>query len=74
MKLPVLSSRKVCRFLEKEGFEFVRQKGSHKFYRHPDGRTTVVPMHSNKPIKRGLLKGILKEIKMSREEFFTKYN
>lgn len=74
MKLPVLSSRKVCRFLEKEGFEFVRQKGSHKFYKHPDGRTTVVPMHSNKPIKRGLLKGILKEIKMSREEFFTKYN
>ncbi len=72
MKLPLLSSRELCRFLEKEGFECIRQKGSHKFYRHPDGRTTVVPMHFNKDIKRGLLKGILDEIQMSREEFFKK--
>jgi len=44
--------------------------GSHRFFRHSDGRTTVVPIHSNKDIKRGLLRGILNEIKMSREEFF----
>ncbi|HLD06410.1 MAG TPA: type II toxin-antitoxin system HicA family toxin [Candidatus Nanoarchaeia archaeon] len=63
----------MCRFLEKEGFLFVRQRGSHRFYRHPDGRTTVVPIHSDKKIKRGLLKGILNEIKMSRGEFFSRY-
>lgn len=74
MKLPLLSSKELCKFLEKEGFQFIRQKGSHKFYRHPDGMTTVVPAHSNKDIKRGLLKGILDEIKMDREEFFKKYN
>ncbi len=73
MKLLLLSSKEVCKFLEKEGFECIRQKGSHRFYRHPDGRTTVVPVHSNKDIKRGLLKGILDEIQMSREEFFLKY-
>ncbi len=73
MKLPLLSSKELCRFLEKEGFQFIRQKGSHKFYRHPDGRTTVVPVHSGKDIKRGLLSGILDEIKISREEFFRKY-
>ena len=73
MKLPVLSSKEVCKFLEKEGFVTLRQKGSHRFYRHTDGRTTVVPMHSNKEIKRGLLKGILDEIRMTREEFFKKY-
>ncbi len=72
MKLPLLSAKEVCKFLEKEGFVAIRQKGSHKFYRHPDGRTTVVPIHSNKDIKRGLLKGILEEIHMSREEFFKK--
>jgi len=72
LKLPILSSKDVCKFLEKEGFETVRQKGSHKFYRHSDGRTTVVPIHSNKPVSRGLLRGILKEIKMDREEFFRK--
>ena len=73
MKLPVLSSKEVCKFLEKEGFQAIRQKGSHRFYRHSDGRTTVVPMHSGKDIKRSLLKGILNEIRMSREEFFKKY-
>ena len=73
MKLPLLSSKELCKFLEREGFECIRQKGSHRFYKHPDGRTTVVPVHSNKDIKRGLLKGILDEIGMSREDFFEKY-
>ena len=73
MKLPLLSSKEVCHFLEKEGFQVIRQKGSHCFYRHPDGRTTVVPIHSNKDIKRGLLKAILDEINFSREDFFRRY-
>ena len=72
MKLPLLSSKELCKFLEREGFKSIRQRGSHKFYRHTDGRTTVVPMHSNKDIKRGLLKGILDEIRMKREDFFKK--
>ena len=72
MKLPLLSSKQLCKFLEKEGFKAIRQKGSHKFYRHQDGRTTVVPIHSNKDVKRGLLKGILDEIKMERKDFFKK--
>jgi len=72
MKLPLLSSKKLCSFLEKEGFTCLRQKGSHKFYKHEDGRTTVVPVHSNKDISRGLLKAILDEIEIDREEFFFK--
>ena len=73
MKLPLLSSKEVCKFLEKEGFQFIRQRGSHVFYRHSDGRTTVVPMHSNKDVKRSLLREILNEIRITREEFFKKY-
>ncbi|HLD19521.1 MAG TPA: type II toxin-antitoxin system HicA family toxin [Candidatus Nanoarchaeia archaeon] len=73
MKLPLLSSKEICKFLEKENFHLIRQKGSHRFYRHSDGRSTVVPMHSNKDISRGLLKAILNEIKMEREEFLKKY-
>lgn len=72
MKLPLMSSQELCRFLQKEGFVLVRQKGSHRFYRHSDGRTTVVPMHSNKDIKRSLLLGILHEIRTTREEFMEK--
>lgn len=36
----------VIKFLDKKGFYLQRQKGSHLFYRHPDGRTTVVSKHS----------------------------
>ncbi|KHO45326.1 MAG: hypothetical protein QS98_C0011G0021 [archaeon GW2011_AR3] len=72
MKLPLLSSRELCKFLEKEGFKAERQKGSHRFYKHADGRSTVVPVHANKDISRGLLKAILEEIGMEREEFFRK--
>ena len=74
MKLPLLTSKELCKFLEKEGFVSIRQKGSHKFYRHPDGRTTLVPIHHGKDIKRTLLKAILNEIRMNREEFFRKRN
>ncbi|HIH38401.1 type II toxin-antitoxin system HicA family toxin [Candidatus Woesearchaeota archaeon] len=59
MKLLILSSKDLCRFLEQEGVTAIRQKGSQKFYRHVDGRTTLVPIHANKPISRGLLRGIL---------------
>lgn len=72
MKLPILTSKELCKFLEKEGFLPIRQKGSHRFYQHPDGRTTLAPI-SSKPISRGLLSGILDEIQMDRNEFFKKY-
>jgi len=73
LKLPLLSAQELCRFLEKEGFHMDRQNGSHRFFKHPDGRATVVPVHSNRDVKRGLLHVILKDIKLSREEFFKKY-
>ncbi len=60
-------------FLEKEGFVKLRQSGSHAFYKHSDGRTTIVPIHNNDEIGRGLLKAILEEISVSREAFIRKY-
>ncbi|HJX05912.1 MAG TPA: type II toxin-antitoxin system HicA family toxin [Candidatus Nanoarchaeia archaeon] len=69
MKLPLLSAQELIRILRKMGFEEIRQRGSHKYLRHPDGRATVVPVHSGNDISRGLLKKILNEIEVSREEF-----
>lgn len=48
-------------------FEPVRQKGSHVFYRHPDGRTTTVPNHPGRDIARPLLREILREIELTPE-------
>jgi len=36
---------KLCQFVIKLGFVEVRQRGSHKQYRHNDGRFTIVPFH-----------------------------
>lgn len=69
MKLPLLNARELCRILKKLGFQEVRQKGSHKYFRHPDGRATVVPIHPGRDIGRGLLRRILNEIHISRDEF-----
>ncbi|MDD5163043.1 MAG: type II toxin-antitoxin system HicA family toxin [Candidatus ainarchaeum sp.] len=61
--------RKVLDALHKLGFKEIRQKGSHVFFEHPDGRTTLVPMH--KEIKIKLLTKIIKQdLKMQKEEFF----
>lgn len=68
-KLPLLSGLELCKILMKLGFEEIRQRGSHKYFRHPDGRVTVVPIHSRKDIGRGLLRRILREIEVDREEF-----
>lgn len=69
-KLPLLDARKLTKILEKLGFEFKRQEGSHMFFRHPDGRTTVIPNHPGENIDRGLLNKIVKhDLKISREEF-----
>lgn len=52
-KLTVISSKDMVKILEKLGFEEVRQKGSHKSFRHKDGRTTLVPFHGE-DLGRGL--------------------
>lgn len=68
-KLPIIKSRKLIRVLLKIGFEQTHKKGSHFFFRHSDGRTTVVPVHKGRDIGRGLLRKILHDIKISPEEF-----
>jgi len=51
------------------GFVKVRQKGSHVFYRHADGRTTTIPFHTGKDLPRPLLRHILNEINLSVNEY-----
>jgi len=59
----------VIRFLESLGFRQVRQKGSHRFFRHPDGRTATVPDHRGEDLGRGLLAKILRDTETRPEEF-----
>ena len=67
-KYPVLKPREVVVILEKLGFAEVRQRGSHKQYRHPDGRCTTVPFHKGRDISPILLRQIAKDIGVTVEE------
>jgi predicted RNA binding protein YcfA (HicA-like mRNA interferase family) len=61
----------VIRILKRLGFEAIRQRGSHIYFRHPDGRSTVVPFHKGEDIGKGLLSDILKDIELSWEQFIS---
>jgi len=53
-KLITISGRKMCKLLKRNGFEKIYGKGSHVRFKHPDGRRTVVPIHDNEDLGKGL--------------------
>jgi len=66
--LPSITGKDLVAALKKAGFEVIRIKGSHHFLRHPDGRTTVVPVHAGETIGPGLLSKILRDCDLTRDE------
>ncbi len=68
-KLPIVKVKILEKLLFYLGFEIKRQKGSHVFYRHPDGRYTTLPHHGNQEIGRSLIRQILREIEITPEEY-----
>jgi predicted RNA binding protein YcfA (HicA-like mRNA interferase family) len=67
-KRPVLKPLEVVSRLQSLGFVEVRQRGSHKQFRHPDGRGTTVPFHQGRDISPILLRKIARDIGMTAEE------
>ncbi len=73
-KLPVVSGKEMVRFLEKQGFEIVRQRGSHLFLRNFEANLrTTVAVHAKENLRPGTLLGILSDIEMSKVEFCKKF-
>ena len=62
-------ARDVIKALTRLGFVARRTKGAHVFLKHPDGRTTTVPVHPKEEIDRRLLRKIAADIRMHHEEF-----
>ena len=65
----MMKARDIIRILNSLGFQAIRQSGAHIFFKHPDGRVTTVPSHSGVDIGRGMLRQILKDIRVTSEEF-----
>ena len=70
-KLPLLSWQKVVKTLAKNGFQIVRQKGSHLILAKDE---IIVPVPKHKEIKRGLLLEIIAEAGLTKEEFLELLN
>jgi predicted RNA binding protein YcfA (HicA-like mRNA interferase family) len=64
---PVVSGKRLIKGLEKDGWEVIRQRGSHVRLKKPGRRhALVVPLH--KEIKRGTIGGILRDADLSADD------
>ncbi len=70
--VPVLKAREVAALLVRLGSQEVRRRGSHRQYRHPNGRVTTVPFHSGRDISPTLLRKIARDIGATVEELLQR--
>lgn len=73
-RIPTIPAPKMIAFLKSLGFRQVRQKGSHRFFKHPDGRTAVVPDHKGEDLGRGICSRIFKDVEVTRKAFLSWYH
>jgi predicted RNA binding protein YcfA (HicA-like mRNA interferase family) len=67
-KLVPIKPKKLIKLLMGIGFVERDAEGSHVFFKHSDGRTTVIPIHTE-GISKGLLRKILNDIQLSLEDY-----
>ena len=73
-QFPSVRAKDFIKVIEKLGFVFDRQRGSHAIYKHEDGRRVVIPIHKGKDIKKGTLMGMLQDIGIDKESFLIMLN
>lgn len=68
-RLPRVTAAMAVRALERAGFMLVRQSGSHKIFRNPQGKRATVPYHAGKVLHPKVLSSILRDAELSVEDF-----
>jgi predicted RNA binding protein YcfA (HicA-like mRNA interferase family) len=69
-KLGIFSGAEICDILRSQGFELVRQRGSHMVMQRRAGETTItVPVPNHREVKIGTLQSIIRQSQLSRELF-----
>ena len=71
-ELPLVSAQVVIKAIERKGFIFKNQRGSHKVYKHPDGHRTTIPDHGNKPLDRSVLRRIIRDTNITVDDLRKK--
>jgi predicted RNA binding protein YcfA (HicA-like mRNA interferase family) len=70
-KLPRVTAAEAIKVLERAGFSFSRQSGSHKIYKNREGRRATVPYHSGKILHPKVLASILRDADLTIEKFIN---
>lgn len=71
-KVPSIPYDQVIRALQREGWVVVRQKGSHiRLQKHSDLETLKLTIPAHRPIKRSTLAHILKQARVSVDNFIA---
>ena len=70
-KLPRVTANEMIKIVEKLGFHFSRQSGSHKIYKNDEGKRVTIAYHSGKILHPKIVKSILVDAGISVNEFKT---
>ncbi|CAG0965572.1 hypothetical protein METP2_01069 [Methanosarcinales archaeon] len=68
-KLPRVTANEIIKIVEKLGFRFSRQSGSHKIYKNEEGKRVTIAYHSGKILHPKVVKSILVDAGLSVDEF-----
>ncbi|MBK9271441.1 MAG: type II toxin-antitoxin system HicA family toxin [Saprospiraceae bacterium] len=64
-----LSPKQLIKILESSGYIFKRTNGSHHLFFNPNNnKTVIVPIHSNRDLKKGTFMAILKQAGIDKNE------
>jgi predicted RNA binding protein YcfA (HicA-like mRNA interferase family) len=68
-KLPRVTANEMIKIVERLGFHFSRQSGSHKIYKNDEGRRVTIAFHSGKILHPKIVKNILDDTGLSVDKF-----
>ena len=69
-KIPIVSAQKLVKVLKKKGFILDHVSGSHHVFYHSESKLRAsVPIHKGRDLGKGITLSILKDAKITREEF-----
>ena len=67
--MKAISGKRMCRVLERDGWELVRVRGSHYIYEKPgQPDVIVVPVHANRDLKSGTQRAIMKDAELEERD------
>jgi len=68
-KLQRVTANEMIKIVERLGFRFSRQSGSHKIYKNDEGKRVTIAYHSGKILHPKIVKSILDDAGLSVDEF-----